>query len=568
MTLRSILPGLSLFFCISKGFCQFFPEKHYPQNYFSWPVNAKIGLAANFGELRPNHFHMGLDCRTDQKENSPVIAAADGYIAKIKIEPFGFGRCLYINHPNGFTTLYAHLNDFNPAIEKYITNQQYKLRTWAVFLDVPAGVLKVSKGDFIALSGNTGGSQGPHLHFEIRDTETDKVLNPLLFGFPIQDNIPPDILRLAVYDRRVSTYEQTPKIYSLRKTNGIYTVSGGKVVTNSNQVSFAITAYDRYTGSTNQNGIYEAVLYENMLPVGGFEIDHIGYDETRYLNGHIDYKTRSNGGPWLQHLSKLPGYNNSIYKTTASNGIINLDTGIIKHLYIQVKDANGNKSELSFSVEAKNIQPLTQESETSPLLFKPGVINIFDNNEFQFYLPENALYDYVHFKYMKLVGATGNPIYQLLSGQVPLQTYFPIKIKGDFNAEDSSKIVMERAYGSKKDYKKAVFETGWYKAVFREFGNFQLMIDKIPPVVSSRSLVNNMNASRLKNIVFTVVDNTEELNSFTALLDGQWLRFSNDKGRNFIYTFDEHCTAGPHELKIRVEDQVGNVTERVYNFTR
>ncbi len=139
---------------------QYFPKKNYPQNYFQWPVDAKIGLAANFGELRPNHYHMGLDCRTDQKENRPVLAAADGYVAKIKIEPFGFGRCIYINHPNGLTTLYAHLNDFNAAIEKYITDQQYKLQQWAVFIDVPANLLKVSKGDMIAYSGNTGGSQG------------------------------------------------------------------------------------------------------------------------------------------------------------------------------------------------------------------------------------------------------------------------------------------------------------------------------------------------------------------------------------------------------------------------
>src|SRR6195952_245837 len=239
------------------SYAQIFPAKNYPKGYFSWPVDAQKGLAANFGELRPNHYHMGLDCRTDQKENRPVMAAADGYIAKVKIEPFGFGRCIYINHPNGFTTLYAHLNNFNPALEKYITEQQYNLRSWSVFLDIPPTLFPVKKGDFIAYSGSTGGSQGPHTHFEIRDTKTDKVLNPLLFGFPIADNIAPDILRLAVYDRRISVYDQAPKIYALKKVNGIYTPAGGKINVTSNEVSFAITAWDRYTGSTNQNGIYK-----------------------------------------------------------------------------------------------------------------------------------------------------------------------------------------------------------------------------------------------------------------------------------------------------------------------
>ena len=175
----------------------FFP-KNYPQDYFTWPVGAVQAIVANFGELRPNHYHMGLDCRTEQKENVPILAAADGFVAKVKIEPFGFGRALYINHPNGMTTLYAHLNDFYPELEAYIKQEQYRLESWQVFLDLPPNRFRVKKGQFIAYSGNTGGSQGPHLHFEIRDTKTDKVLNPLLMYNNIPDNIPPDILRLAI----------------------------------------------------------------------------------------------------------------------------------------------------------------------------------------------------------------------------------------------------------------------------------------------------------------------------------------------------------------------------------
>ena len=149
-------------------FAQVFTAKNYPQNYFEWPVGAAVGIVANFGELRPNHYHMGLDCRTDQKENIPVYASAAGYIAKVKIEPYGFGRCIYINHSNGLTTLYAHLNDFNTALEKYIAAQQYQLKSWKVFIDIPASLFPVKKGQFIAYSGNTGGSQGPHTHFEQR----------------------------------------------------------------------------------------------------------------------------------------------------------------------------------------------------------------------------------------------------------------------------------------------------------------------------------------------------------------------------------------------------------------
>src|ERR1043165_8542661 len=159
----------------------------YPKYYFRNPLGIPMQLTGNFGELRSNHWHMGLDIRTNEKENQPVYAAAEGYIAKVRIEPFGFGRSIFINHPNGLTTVYGHLNDFFPELEQYVTEQQYKLESWAVELEFHENKFKVFKSQLIAYSGNTGSSRGPHLHFEIRDTKTSKCLNPLLFGFPVND---------------------------------------------------------------------------------------------------------------------------------------------------------------------------------------------------------------------------------------------------------------------------------------------------------------------------------------------------------------------------------------------
>lgn len=546
---------------------QFFAPKNYPQGYFGWPVVAKKGLAANFGELRPNHYHMGLDCKTDQKQNLPVLAAANGYIAKVKIEPYGFGRAIYINHPNGLTTLYAHLNDFNPALEKYVKEQQYKLKSWKVFLDIPANLFPVQKGDFIAYSGNTGGSQGPHVHFEVRDTKTDKVLNPSLFNFPIPDNVPPKIVRLALYDRNISTYEQSPKFIPLKKLSNGYTTSPAVIISNTDKVSFGISAFDSYTGSSNQNGIYETIVYDNEKPVVGFQIDSISYDETRYLNAHIDYKLRSSGGPFVEHLSRLPGYTNSIYKTTNGDGIIELADDDVHAIKIVVKDANGNSSILQFSIQKStaaksNILPVANSLPE----FKPGYINVFENSELSFYLPENALYDAIHFRYSEVKSAAGYPIYQLHSVTVPVQVYFPVKIKA--NSPYPDKMVMHRFANGKDDYAKAAYENGWYKASFREFGNFQLMIDTVAPTISPVGFRDGINGAKLNRLAFVILDNTEEIKSFTATLDGNWLRFSNDKGRTFIYTFDEKCPPGEHELKITAVDQVGNVAERVYHFTR
>jgi len=547
-------------------FAQLFPEKNYPQHYFQWPVGTAPGIVANFGELRPNHYHMGLDCRTESRVNLPVLAAADGYVSKINIDPTGFGRALYISHPNGMTTLYAHLNEFNPEIENYIEEQQYKLKQWRVQIDVPANILKVEKGEFIARSGNTGGSQGPHLHFEVRDTKSDKVLNPLLMGFPIEDNIAPVILKLAVYDRRYSTYEQTPKIYALKKVNGVYQPLGGKIKVNTDKVSFAISAFDKYTGSTNQNGIYSAILFNNYKAISGFEMDSISYDETRFLNAHIDFKTRNNGGPFLQYLSPLPGYQDGIYKTAkGENGIITLNDENAHEIKIEVADAQNNSSVLKFDLVKESV---SEKKNTPGLVFEPNTINIFENDKVSFYMKDSAIYDYFHFKFREAPNALGTAYY-LQDDDVPVQQYYPIKIKGNFKIEDTGKIEMKMMSHGRTKFKKAVYKNGWYESSFRDFGVFQLILDKTPPVVAPLwGFRDGADVSKTNKIAFSAIDNTQEIVDFTGLLDGQWLLFSNDKGKTFIYNFDKYCTPGEHSLELIVKDVVGNETRKVYRFMR
>ncbi|HMU09160.1 MAG TPA: M23 family metallopeptidase [Ferruginibacter sp.] len=553
---------------------QIFPANNYPRGYFIWPLDLNPEMVANFGELRANHYHMGLDCRTAQKQNLPVYAVADGYIARIKIEPSGFGRAIYINHPNGFTTLYAHLNDFFPELESYVKEQQYKLKSWSVDLSLPPALFPVEKCRFIAYSGNTGASQGPHVHFEIRDTKTEKVLNPSLFGMPLPDTLAPAIYRLAVYDRNLSTYEQTPKLYPLKKLNGIYITNPPVIEVTSDKVSFGITASDRCNGSANSNGIYEAVLYENGIPATGFQMDNIGYDETRYLNAHIDYRLRSSGGPYIQHLSQLPGYKNGIYKNSG-NDVMALNDSSTRPMRITVKDADGNSSDLVFEIK-RNIAAEAKK-EIAPLAdndrqwFAPGLLNVFENDNILFYLPPNCLYDSFRFVYSESIPKQGYPVYQLHNTTIPLHSYFPVSIKTTVSLP--GKMVMHRFANGRHDYAKADpvktgKEEGWFRAYFREFGSFQMMIDTIPPVIAPIGFKNGMKGNKLKQLVFAVTDNTEEVKNFTATLDGNWLRFSNDKGRRFVYSFDEMCAPGEHELKIIAEDQVGNVTTKIYQFTR
>ncbi len=571
---KSFLFLFSLFLFLVAG-AQYFPVKNYPKGYFMYPVEARIGLAANFGELRPNHYHMGLDCRTDQTENKIVKAAAEGYIARISIAPFGFGRAIYINHPNGMTTLYGHLNNFYPELEKYLKEKQYQLQSWEVSLEIPAGLFPVKKGQFIAYSGNTGGSQGPHCHFEIRETKTDKVLNPLLFGFPIPDNVPPTIVRLAMYDRCKSTYSQSPKLFSLKKVNGNYTTIENIISVHTDKISFGISADDKVSGSNNPNGIYEAVIYLDGTPLSGFQLDRISYDETRYMNAHIDYKTRAAGGSYIEHLSRLPGYPEGVYKDINGNGIIELTDDAVHQVKIVVKDPSANTSVLEFRIKKGLIvekglgKPVSYYDRQE---FHPGFVNVYENEDLQVVLGPQTLYDSVEFAWSKKPSASLNSysgIFSVLSGLVPAQDFFTVKIKANKPVEEDAagKILMKRSWAGKTEFVKTRREGDWFVGRFRTFGDFELISDEEPPLITG-GFAQNANLSQTSRIVFVPKDNNDETLNFRAELDGKWLRFTNDKGRSFIYIFDEMCSPGKHELKVSVEDLAGNKTVKTYSFTR
>ena len=413
---------------------------------------------------------MGLDIRTNQKENQLVYAAAAGYIAKIRIEPYGFGRSISINHPNGLTTLYAHLNNFYPELEKYITEQQYLKESWAIELSFSPNQFPVNKGSFIAYSGNTGGSQGPHLHFEIRDTKTSKCLNPLLFGFPLQDKVPPTLVKLAMYDRSFGLYEQSAQFFALKNTGTGYTIPKLPVLkTGLNKLSFAIQTYDRISGSNNQDGIYSAKLLVDEKPVVGFVIDSISYDETGYMNAHIDYRYKHNGGPWLQHLSQLPGDHGPVYKQYSGDGIINLTDTNSHKIRVEIKDAYGNNAELNFMIQYDETLSKPPVHSSAHTHFSPGLVNVLEKNDFEVYMPEECLYDTVPALYysnskrgsgsLSLEHALNNP-------SIPVHNSFTVRIKpaDPLPGKWKDKVVLQREYGGKRNIRKAKVENGFLVA--------------------------------------------------------------------------------------------------------
>lgn len=562
---------MAVFSCVDSQ-SQFFDNPSYPKNYFRNPLAIPMNLSGNFGELRPNHYHMGLDCKTNARENLPVYAAADGYIARIKIEPAGFGRAIYINHPNGITTLYAHLNDFNPYLEAWVKGQQYKLASWQVFLELTPDQFPIKKGDFLAYSGNTGGSQAPHLHFEVRKTATDENLNPLFFGFPLQDNTPPKILRMAIYDRNQSTYEQVPKQFAAKANkSGGYVITPAIIQTSSPKVSLAITAYDTHDGSSNLNGIAEGQLWMDEQPIIAFRMDGISYDQTRYLNAHIDYKTKKSGGPFLQHLSELPGYTSSIYKKVNGDGVIDLSDMKVHDIRIVVKDAYGNKNQLNTKLQWQGgVQPVV--SAISGKLFQPMMLDVSESGSCEFYLGERCLYDKVHLAAKELPATSlgVSNVFQIGNPNVPLQEAFLIRLQPSRQLSEIERThtVMQWYSGTKKEVQKVEWQQGWAAARFRDFGYFQLIVDTEPPVIVPSGFNDGANLQKASRISFSVKDNLDKTKKVRAELDGNWLRFTNDKGHNYIYRFDEKCPPGEHELKIRAEDEAGNVVERVFRFRR
>jgi hypothetical protein len=539
-------------------------------------------LAANFGELRPNHWHMGLDIRTNQKENLPMYAAANGYIAHVGIRPQSFGRYIIINHPNGFSTLYGHLNDFFPALEQYVTEQQYKQETWAIELDFSKEKFPVSKSQFIAYSGNTGGSQGPHLHFEIRDTKTSKCLNPLLFGFPIQDNVRPNLVKLAMYDRNYSVYEQTPLFFPLKNPDNGYIISNRPVIkTGENRISFAIQAYDRISGSKNPNGIYSARLFLDEEPQISFVLDSISYDETSYLNAHIDYKYRYDGGSFLQHLSQLPGDHGPVYKKINSDGVISLQDTNVHTIRIEVKDAYLNTSQLKFAIQyndslGKLIAASSDRNKNSPR-FIPNNVNVLEKPDFEMYLPEFCFYDTIQSFYYRSNSSLPFAItamHQVNDASIPVHGDLTVRIKPNklIPNEWKDKIVIQRNYRNNNSVRKAAWQGNaddlWLSAKFDDFGTFQAFADLEPPSINELGKGDTINLSPASRIIFQPTDNSRAIRNFRAELDGQWLRFTNDKNWSYIYIFDEHCPFGIHQLKVSVEDLVGNTITKSWWFKR
>lgn len=555
--------------CFSVAFQDLYGQNNYPQNYFRNPLDIPIKLAGNFAECRPNHFHTGLDMKTNEQENLKVYAAAEGYVSRISISHSGYGNCIYITHPNGYTTVYGHLNDFFPELQQYVVAQQYKKESWNMDITLAPNLISVKKGQFIAFSGTTGGSTGPHLHFEVRNTKTQHVLNGALFGFEYADPVSPVAKKIAVYTS-ASVYEQNAAIYSLKKAGGNYTTAQN-IKVNDDYARIAVRADDYMTGSPNTLGVFQMELYLDDSLQAAWKLDDINFDENRYVNAFADYKLKEENKGWFQTLFKTPGNKISNY-TFLNNraGALDLSDGKMHKVKILLYDVLGNTSNIIFNITGK--APVVAK-KANCILWKANQANSIQTNSLVFKCDANALYDDICMQYTDVKTSKGiSNEGQLMNTKIPLQTAATLKVKLNTTLAPSlyEKLVFIHHVkaaalpgNNPQDAAAADYSNGWATAQVKTFGNYYVDIDTIAPVITP--LQKSGDLSTAKQIRFTIKDNLTSVTKFSAKLDGVWLRFVR-AGDTYTYTFDDHCPSGNHSLLIEASDENNNENNLIFTF--
>jgi hypothetical protein len=335
---------------------QLFAQKHadYPKGYFMFPI--KPGqtnfLTGNMGELRSNHFHGGLDIRTEGREGLPIYAAADGYVSRIKVTTGGYGNALYITHPNGYVTVYGHIRNYNKLIGGFLRRQQYNSKSFEIDVLPDRDLLKVKKGEIVAFSGNTGGSGGPHLHFEIRDT-LDNLLNPLYFGFDeIKDHVSPTVTKLAIKPLDIGARvegEFSRAEYTPQKTGAShYSISQPIQVWG--QIGLEILAFDMSDGTQNKNGVTCMEVKLDDKEIYTHHLEMLSFEVNKHINVHIDYELAYNTSNKFQRLYIADGNRLGIYKTDDKRGKITIRDDKPHKVTITLWDAHQNKSAFNFTL--------------------------------------------------------------------------------------------------------------------------------------------------------------------------------------------------------------------------
>jgi hypothetical protein len=534
-------------------------------NYnFHPPLGIPLVLSSNFGELRANHFHMGLDFKTNMKTGYKLYAIEDGWVSRVKVSTTGYGKVIYIDHPNGLTSVYAHCSEFKGSIDSLVRATQILEQNFVVEIFPEKNQLKVKRGEVIALSGNTGSSSGPHLHFEIRDTETEHALNPLKYGFQMADSKAPEIkgLRLYAVDSKGYRFESrmvsTPVIPSLNG-NG-YSIKNNELSITSDfcstqgGIGLAFDVIDRFDGAMNQCGLYGSYLVVDGDTIFGQQIDRIPFENTRLVSTHKDYEAfrtlrKDFHKSFRTAINDLP-----IYKHEVNQGIIPVEPGKSYTIEYVAFDVSGNVSRLAFAIHV-SVGPINNRESVSDGIhyLEPDQSYHFENEDCHLYLPEKAVFEPQYYDEDRFCG-------EVFDSHEPVNEPYRIKLINTY-PEDGKSYIEVKGSTFNGQYLKTQLEGEWLTAESRYFGTYTVRRDEESPRILPINILSKTNFVSSKKLLWNISDTGSGLADYDLFINNEWhLVEFESKGNLLTFEIPEKLK-GINELKLIVKDNCGNIQE-------
>ncbi len=546
---------------------------------FRSPLNIPLNLSGNFGEFRSNHFHTGIDIKTQGREGLPVFACEDGFVSRIKISPFGYGNALYIDHSNGYTTVYAHLQSYNDTIAQFIDTAHYHLEKSSVDLYPNPNELRLSKGDIIGFSGNSGSSGGPHLHFEIRQTETEFPMNPLLWDFEVEDTRKPVIYELSVYpstDSSAVNDSYHVQRFPTRVQSGTCTLSKNQTIEVSGPVHFGIHSLDFLDHNSNRCGIYSMKVFVDDEERYAQAIDKLDFESFRMMNAHLDYEQFKKEKKSIHRAFRMPYNKLPIYKHVKGNGSLTFEDESKHRIRIEVRDVHGNLSSLEFDVMGttpSRKQNKEQQLERGERLLKYNQVNSIRTEDCNLFVPENRLYgdavasiktsdkDFTPFSDLKTIG----------NELIPIHDYVLVKMKvKEIPIHLQNKLVGVRYESSRKQSHSlgGDFKMGWLTFRTKQFGQYYVQVDTVAPMINLTSKLNPNLDSLPKSLRFKVTDDLSGIDKYNAHLNGHWVLTKWDPKSALMEVAlpEKYIKKAKNTFEFKVQDERGNPREWSCSF--
>lgn len=534
-------------------------QSPYPQDYFRNPLDIDLVLAGTFAELRSNHFHSGLDIKTQQRTGLNVYGVADGYVSRINISTYGYGKALYITHPNGYTTVYAHLEKFAPDIQKYIKDCQYQKESYEVEMFPAPEELPIAKHDLIAITGNTGSSGGPHLHFEIRDN-AERPINPLLFGYEVSDSKSPKISAVFAYpknrDSHVNQKKSRSELRLIPVKNGDYTVESVEAF---GDIGFGIESVDQLDYAPNKNGVSNIQTFYNGFK--NFEIDfkRFSFSETKHLNRYIDYEIYKDKYDRIQKLFVQPGNTLSMFVDVQNEGYIHVLDSTDAVYRVRVRDFKGNESWLSIPIKGKSAKEILEpyELNASEFVSASSIKKLESENVSVNFYPD-TFYDDFHIDF-----SVRNDTLRLHKDVIPLKKNFSIQFDiSNYADDDKNKLFIAQLHGyyQRPSYLRTKRIGNKLSAQSKTLGTFTLATDTIRPTIRPLNFSDGQWLSKLSELQVKISDDLSGISEYRATINGKWILMEYEYKKNRLtYDFEDNIsTTTENKFKLIVTDNAGN----------